>query len=338
MRLFKFSFSFLPALALLLSASCSGGGKTMVIKGSFKNLKQGQFYAYSYSPEWDAFDTIPVEGGSFEFQHEISDTTIIVLQYPNFMQTPLVAIPGKTVKVKGNANDLARTDVSGNEENELLSQFRKEVFELTPEQKTDYAEKFITEHPGSFAAVVLLYDYFLNKDDLDWNKTDKLFQLIKKNAPNRPLTHLIEGQLKPMLRCKTGNTLPPFTATTLKKEKINNATFKGKWLLVNIWATWERGMCTSVAKARKVSLPYAKKLKLLNICLDADTVSCNLVIQRDSLTGYNVCDCQSWESPLVKAFGVRFIPGNILVDGTGKVVARDIEEENLEEKLRKYIK
>ena len=338
MNRFKYlSLSFSLVILLFLS-SCSGGGKTMTIKGTFKNLKQGQLYVFSYSPEWDAFDTIFIDNGSFAFKKEISDTTIVVLQYPNFMQTTVVAIPGKTIKIKGDANNLSRIDISGNEENELLSHFQKEIFGLSPTKKATLAESFIKKHPESYASLVLLQNHFLNQETPDWSKINRLFLLLKRHSPNRNMIHIIENQITPLLKCREGNTLPAFTATTLKKEKIQNSTFQGKWLLITIWSSWSRELYSSVGAARKAAVPYKKKLALLNICLDADTVGCNIEIKRDTLDGYNVCDCQGWASPLVRTFGVRFLPENILVDNTGKILVRNIKEEDLETELKKHIK
>ena len=119
---------FLLFLSVLLMSACSSDKNTVVIKGQFKNLKQGELYAFSYSPEWDAFDTIRIDDGSFSFRKKVSDTTIVILQYPNFMQTLVVAIPGKTITVKGNANNLSRIKVEGSEENEQLSDFYQSIF------------------------------------------------------------------------------------------------------------------------------------------------------------------------------------------------------------------
>ena len=147
--------TFLRLLILLISAVCLLSSCTndsiIHIEGKFKGLKQGQFYAYSYSPEWDAFDTIQVTNGKFSFSKETSDTTIIILQYPNFMETMVVGIPGKTINLKGDARDLNRINISGSEENELLSDFQKEVFKKSEAVRRLKAENFIKKHPDSYA-------------------------------------------------------------------------------------------------------------------------------------------------------------------------------------------
>ena len=334
--------TFLRLLILLISAVCLLSSCTndsiIHIEGKFKGLKQGQFYAYSYSPEWDAFDTIQVTNGKFSFSKETSDTTIIILQYPNFMETMVVGIPGKTINLKGDARDLNRINISGSEENELLSDFQKEVFKKSEAVRRLKAENFIKKHPDSYASLVVFQKYFLDVMELDGEKIESLLNLMIKKAPERTQLLALNAQLKPFMQCRPGKKTPAFKATTMNKETISNDTFKSKLTLISFWATWGRDYVRPIAIASKTIRSNKGKISVLNICLDTDTIGFRSSIARDSIEGDIVCDMKSWESPLVKIFGVRYLPTNILVDKTGIIIARDIKEEDIIDTLKKYIK
>ncbi len=334
---YTFLHTFIIIASYLLFSACSSGGDIR-IEGKFKSLKQGKFYAYSYSPEWDAFDTIYVNDGKFSFSKNINDTTIVILQYPNFMETMIVGIPGKTIQLKGDARDLTRINLSGSEENELLSDFQKDIYKKTQKEKTKLAEDFINKHPESYASLVVFQKFFLDTENLDFDKIEKYLKLMLKHAPRRIELLAINAQMNALLKCREGKKLPNFKATTLSKENINNTTFKNNWLLVSFWSTWNREYVRPLAIASKEMKQYNGRIKALNICLDTDTTNCLQTARRDSIGDYLVCDQEAWESPLVKSFGIRYMPAFILVDPTGTIVKRNIKEEDIAETLKKYLK
>lgn len=337
----RLSFIFISTLLAGILLSACGGSKSKIrIKGSFKHLGDGQFFAFSHSPEWNAFDTINIKEGNFDFSHPASDTLLVTLQYPNFMQTTVVAIPGKTIKINADANHLIGLKVSGSEENELLTDFRLRNAKATETQKEMEAQKVIEENPSSFASQALLQDYFLNREQIDYKKVEKLLGIMLKATPNRAPLRSLKNQLQPFFKVGKGEKLPRFSAKTIKGQTVNNATFQGKPLLISFWSTWAGEMEYPVCHLRQTLRQTAtlSRLSTLNICLDADTVQCQMRVRRDTIPGYTVCDRLTWNSPLVNNFGVRFLPGNILVDKNGKVLERDIKTENLEKTIQKYIK
>jgi hypothetical protein len=330
---------FLPLLLLvLLLASCGGGRDRFTLKGSFRHLQDGEFYVYSSDPSWSGFDTVRVEDGEFKYSHELTDTTILTVQYPNFMQMQVVAIPGGTVKIKGDANNLLTARISGNDDNDLLTQFRHSIVRKSPAEVLAMAEAFIKAHPASFASLVLLEKYFVNAERFDIEKINNLLALLHKAVPGRTLVSSLQSRFEPFARTLPGRPLPAFAATTLKGEKVSNATFRGKPLLIWLWSTWGPEQSYSVMQQHATMRPYRGRVGLLNVCLDADTADCRRLIRQDTVPGHVVCDRLSWESPLVRSFGVRRLPTPILVDAAGKVVCRDVDEATVMEKLKTLIK
>lgn len=323
-------------LLLTLAAGC-GRGKTVRIKGDFDHLKQGLFFAYSYSNEWDSYDSIIVKNGEFTFERPCSDTTLIYLQYPNLSQTLLIGTPGKTVKVYGDANNLKDIEIGGTKENELLNEFQQSLNGTSRRMKRQLAQKFIEEHPQSFASLAVLQHYFLNVERMDYPKVEKLFKLMLKATPKRPLLRTMYGEMVPVLHNVPGKRLPKFRAITLNDDTLTNETFKGKWLLINLYSNWALDFFDPMATANKVLKPYKGKIDILNICLDADTFDCLREIKRDTIKSYVVCDRKSWDSPLAKTFGIRTMPSNLLVNPKGIIVARDIPMADYDTKFKTYL-
>lgn len=322
--------------ALLVLASCLGNKQGFTLSGKFKGLDKGEFICFSDAPEWGTLDTVRIEGGRFSLTHALTDTIVLTLQYPNFMQTQVIAIPGREVSISGDANNMLAIEVGRDEQNKLLNSFRKSVAALKQGERADVAEQFIKENPGSWAAIAVFQKYFLQAENPDYAKMAKLLDEMVKNAPKRKALLDLKAQMRPLLEARVGKSLPKFKATTLKGEVISNKNFKGKPLLITFWSTMASEFSFPLTSQRQLMQRLSKKVAQLNICLDVDTTACRRILRRDTIGGYNVCDLRSFDSPLVNAFGLARLPANILVDSIGKIRERDIPNDSLEATLRKY--
>ena len=62
-------------------------------------------------------------------------------------------------------------------------------------------------------------------------------------------------------------------------------------------------------------------------------------LQTDTLqTVPTICDGRAFSSPLVSLLGVRHIPGILLLNAEGRIVARDIAPKNLEQRVSDLLK
>ena len=323
-------------LTALLVASCSGNRQGITLQGEFKGLSQGEFLCYSESPEWGTLDTIKVNDGKFRFTHDLQDTAIVTLQYPNFMRTHIIAIPGKTAKLRGDANNMRNINVSGDDENRQLTDFRLATAELKEPDMPRAAEEFIRHNPAGWTSIVLLERYFLQAEQPDYAKIRSLLDLMLKACPKRGWLHRLDNQLRPLLNCAAGSPLPDFRTTTLDGTTLSRTTFRGNPLLITLWTTDDNEFIYPLRQRRSLMRRLAGRINQLNICLDTDTTRCRQILRADTIGGYNVCDLQSFNSPLVNLFGLKRLPATILVDAKGIIRARDIAPEQLETTLGKY--
>lgn len=305
-----------------------------MLVGEFEGLQQGEFLCFSQAPEWGSLDTIRVQAEEFQFSHELLDTTIITLQYPNFMQTQIVAIPGEKTKLSGSANNMREIRISGDDDNEALSDFYIETADLKGDEIIERAEAFIRQNPEMWASIALFDKFFVQSQTPDYRKMEELLKLLTKHGPKRGYLHMLTTQVQPFLTCAVGKKWPAFKAKTIKGESISNSTFANKAVLVTFWSTMESSHYHPLVSQRHLMRRVAPQIAQLNICVDADTLSCQRVLRTDTIGGYNVCDRQAFSSPLVSTFGLHTLPSNILVDAKGTIRARNITPDKLEETLK----
>ena len=203
--------------------SCGGGGDNFRVKGSFKNLNQGEFYVYSPDGVIAKIDTIHVDKGNFVYTTPCEDPGTLVLVFPNFTELPLFAQPGKTVKIEGDVTTLQDLVISGTPANELMSAFRHDIAGVSPPEQMRKAEAFIREHPESEAAVYILSRYFLQSPTADYAKAQQLCQTIAAKQPKSVDLARLQHKASLLAKSAKGSPIPDFTATDCLGRPVTKA-------------------------------------------------------------------------------------------------------------------
>ena len=317
---------------LLTLLCCSNHPGEVSIQGEFAHLEQGEFYIYSPESGLNRLDTLHIQNGKFQYTLPLEESTILNILYPNYAQLTIFAEPGKDIRIKGDAQNLNEVEVTGTEDNEQYTSFRKETLSTSIEQTKETAGRYALEHPSSALSRFLFSTYFLLDPLADTQATKVIYDSLCRAAVNNLELSKLSQHVRNMGVLKEGGQLPDFRLTTRPSafdtndqgRTITRKDYQGKYLLMTFWAGWKSESRSALFEAKRISKSLKERqidLQRISYSLDADEALLADLEKRDSINYPSFCDKMGFGSILVQQWGIRDIPYFIFVGPDIKIIA-----------------
>ena len=134
---------------------------------------------------------------------------------------------------------------------------------------------------------------------------------------------------------KVDQIAPEISLPGVNDSPVKLSSFKGKVVLIDFWASWCGPCRASIPSVIKLYDTYkAKGFEVFGVSIDSKKMDWLKAIAQDKITYPQVNDKAGWYSKTTEVYGVNAIPNTFLLDKTGKIVAIDLEGEQLENKLK----
>ncbi|HET6244866.1 MAG: AhpC/TSA family protein [Bacteroidetes bacterium] len=358
-------------IAVVAISSCNQKSESFEISGSFTNSGNEKIMLEELSinqvlPRDSA--TID-EKGNFFLTPKITQKGFYRLSINPNNYIILILDSAESVSITGDASNLAETYTVKGSENSMqlweLNNFLKnnyrtrdsiqQVFQqyvnhpLMDSMNTvleaqynisianlgSYIKNFIDKNPDSFVGLAAIEQ--LNPD-ADFDYFVKVDKNLSAKYPESPYVKALSNRVADMKRTAIGSDAPNITLKTPKDEIFSLSDLKGKVVLIDFWAAWCKPCRAENPNMLRLYNKYKDKgFDILGVSLDKDKESWVNAIKEDKLPWTQISDLQFWNSPVVKQYGFSGIPFTVLVDKDGKILAKGLRGQDLENKLEQVL-
>jgi thiol-disulfide isomerase/thioredoxin len=341
--------------------------KPFAIKGNLTNLKGDvtAFLRLGFEHQWKV-ESINVVNGKFEFKGKIKNPTSVYIYFKSDdIRTKLFIEPNVETTIKGKTI-FGDTQIEGGSIQSDFNRLKKMLFDIDAqiaeyiiddkkfkkENNTEGLKKnkvrgdilvkeqkrieynFVKENPASFVSFDLV-----KSQANDMNESfEPLFNLLDKAFKESLEGKEIMIRLEKAKKFFIGQSITNFT----QKDSLGNiftlSSLKGKYVLIDFWASW-CGPCRSEnPNLVKLYQQYKKEnLEIIAVSLDTNKDKWLKAINKDGLNWLHVSDLKGWKNEVAKLYDIHYIPQNILIDPNGMIVAKNLIGVTLDMKLSEVL-
>lgn len=134
---------------------------------------------------------------------------------------------------------------------------------------------------------------------------------------------------------KKGEVAPAFTLKDPQGKEVSLSDLKGKYVVIDFWASWCPDCRKDVPKMKELKEKYSsERIAFLGISFDTEIDKWKGFIEENGMDWIHVSPMVKWkESQVSQDYKVNWIPSMYLVDPDGKVVFGTVVLDKLEKAL-----
>ncbi len=352
-------------LLLLLVPLMTIAQDKFVISGNIQGLPEGSaITVVDVNAPNDVLAKGTAKNGSFELKGSVKEPNLLQVNFDGLQKKSVIFIGNDKVKINGTAEALQEASVKGSAVHDDFEYF-KSVFnplfahlgELgqrinSAATRNDslanaYANQienietqidaFIEKYSASPVAPFLL---MVTKGlDQDISVLERRYSLLNKKVQNGFYGKLINDELMTSKAGAVGTEAIDFSQADTEGKMVSLSSFRGKYVLVDFWASWCRPCRDENPNLVKAFDKYKdKNFTVLGVSLDRDKDAWLRAIKADHLQWTQVSDLKFWNNEVAVKYKIQSIPQNILIDPNGKIIAKNLRGFELHDTLGKLLK
>jgi peroxiredoxin len=355
----------LLVLVLLFIASCQSNSKKYEVSGTVAGQDSGAVYLVKAEKgQAVTVDTTQLVNGAFSFEGSVEIPELHYLRMNERDYFAQFFLENTDIKVEAYKDSLQSTKVTGSPATDTFNEFLDEVKVMSDKMKEYqqeysaaaatgnqdemdrikidadasnenmqvFAKNFVKEHSNSIVAPFITLTQL--SQQLDFQELKELVDLFPAQLDSSVYTLQLKEFIEEKGRTAIGTEAPGFTMNDTEGNPVSLSSFKGKYLLIDFWASW----CGPCRKENpNVVNAYNKfndkNFEILGVSLDRDKDAWLKAIDEDNLTWTHVSDLKYWQNEVAQLYGVNSIPHSILLDPDGKIIAKNLRGQELHDKL-----
>ncbi len=235
-------------------------------------------------------------------------------------------------KISGDLNKLYN-EYYKNKNQQGMDSLDAEFDKLT-EIKNIKNKKYLEEHPSSPIAMFVFMQFA--GYDINADVVEPVFLALADKWRNGPAGKEMAERIEVAKKTGIGRMAMDFTQNDTLGNPVSLSSFKGKYVLIDFWASWCGPCRQENPNVVKAFNNYKEKgFTVLGVSLDQPNAKDKWMkaIHDDNLTWTQVSDLKFWKNEVAVQYGIQAIPQNFLIDPQGKIIGKNLRGEALNKKL-----
>jgi peroxiredoxin len=368
--------TFLLALSFLLPLQLLAQSGEYTIQGQLSpRTPATKIYLDYLKGEGVEHDSTDIRNGRFRFRGKVAMPTLGILllkqktHVPNFLSLSKLWVylePGAIQVTSADSldhamlrgtplnSDLQRLNLALRPSDAQLKMLRREDYLASSEQRKDQVfqanlkqlrqqaeaaqqavyRHFIQRNPQSQVSLAMID--IADQQELNLPVVEPLFKGLAPAVRLSPAGQAYAARLAKARRLAVGALAPDFSQPDPTGKLVKLSDFRGKYVLVDFWASW----CRPCREENPYLVAAYKQYQshnftVLGVSLDRlnGRQAWLKAISADELPGTQVSDLKDFQNEAAKLYSIHSIPQNVLVGPDGRIVAKNIKAEELSQRL-----
>ncbi len=367
----KFSI-LLIAIALFTACSKKENNKFLVT-GELVGVTDCQLFVQKMvNGATETFDTIDVKGGKFSFEGETKTPELIIIKLNEEKPEArfFVEVTDKEpIKLTAHIDSLDQAQISGSKTQDQYNAFLRgmvdfqkqsnDIYKLYNKAEADgntaelakyekmwdsldgaqknYMLNYVTENKNTPVSAYITFKNLAYQIELP--ELEKITSSFSDSIKESPYVVLLKERIDVLKKVQIGQPAPDFAMGDTLGNQFAMSSLKGKYLLIDFWASWCRPCRIENPNVVKLFNQFKDKgFTVLGVSLDEERDNWIKAIKDDKLAWNHVSDLKGWKNVVAKQYGVRSIPQTFLLDKNGIIIGHNLRGDELLKKLQEVLK
>ena len=221
----------------------------------------------------------------------------------------------------------------------IMNSLRKEYSKFQEEFATQ-SEEYLNTHPKAFISALIIEGMF-NQMIPDVSKIKKYYTALDKSIKDTKHGKNIKTKLDQLTKpvaavgaTEVGSIAPDFIAPSPNGKPISLKESLGKVTIIDFWASWCKPCrAENPANVAMYNELHAKGLNIIGVSLDKDAAKWKEAIVKDKLTWNQISNLKEFDDPIALTYNIQQIPSTLVLDASGKIIAKDLRGAELKAKV-----
>lgn len=343
--------------AAVLLAGMATYAQDVKMTGVIKGMGDGTIEVHYVKNDISVIDTITIRKDRFSWGAAMPEPQKIYFMFPH--QRVELFVEAGNIKLQGQADSLHKVKISGSKIQEEVEQYQSTLQDLEARSNVLYSQygtgtaeeqlrveqqlnairaerrgreaTYISAHPKSVYSLSLVTGRAVMGS---YEEVKPLYDLLDNTLLNTMSGKELTARLDVIKRSSPGTQMMDFTQNDPEGKPISFKDYEGKYVLIDFWASWCGPCRAENPNVLKAYNKYKdKNFTVIGISLDENAEHWKKAIKDDAMPWAQVSSLNGFQNEVSSYYGIRGIPSTLLVDPTGKIIARNLRGESLQQKL-----